>query len=85
MRDGIYLSLEEMVKASDTRGAGLSLENRHGQMLVELFRKEALQSLAECVRNCVFVEEKQVYDGDIYMKFVRSGFVSGGFFPTMSN
>lgn len=55
MPDGIHFSLEKMVRASRTREAGSLLENSCPRMLTELFETEALQSLANCVRECVFV------------------------------
>lgn len=51
--DAIDLSLGKILKAIDTGETGLSLESRHERMLADLFRKEAVQSLAECVRECV--------------------------------
>lgn len=53
--DGIYLSLEGMVKATDTAGSGSSLETRYGGMLAYLFEKETLRVLIECVRKCVLI------------------------------
>lgn len=55
--------LMEMVKATDTGGAGLSIENRNGRILAEVFRKQALQSLAEGVRGSVMVEGSHVQYG----------------------
>lgn len=46
-------------------------------MLVEMFRKEALQSFAKCVRK--FVKGIHLFGRDTRMKIVESGFVRGGF------
>lgn len=46
-------------------------------MLTEVFRKEALQSLAKYVRECVLVEGRHVNNGDIRRYFVKSEFVIG--------
>lgn len=54
-------------------------------MLGQLFRNEALQFLAKCVRECFSVEGMQVYDGDSRMEFVTMGFSNGGFRPTFSD
>lgn len=51
VRNGIGLSLKRMMKATGTGRTGLSLQNRDERMLVELFTKEALQSLVECVKS----------------------------------
>lgn len=85
MRDGIYSSMEEMVRATDTRETGWSLGNRYGQMLAELFRKKAIQSIAECVRRCVLVERKHVCTGGIRMNFLKSRSVNGRLFPILSD
>lgn len=45
-KDGIWLSPEYMVRATDTGEAGLSLETRYERMSVDLLEKKALQSLA---------------------------------------
>lgn len=56
LRDGICLLLDKMLKAIETEKTGWSLETRYKGMLVDLFKKQALQSLAACVRDCVLVE-----------------------------
>lgn len=53
-------------------------------MLVDLFRKTTLQSLAEFVRECVLVQERHSCDRDIRMKFVKLGSSGGRFCPTLS-
>lgn len=79
VQGGICRPLEETVKATDTDGTGLSLQNRYGPMLAELFRKVVMQSLAECVREFISVEERREYDGDISIEAVNPVFVGGGF------
>lgn len=74
----IRFSLKEIMEATDTRGICLKVENHYGRMLGEPIRKKALQSFAKCVRVCVLVGGKHVYDGNIRMKFVNLGFVSRG-------
>lgn len=81
MQDVIHMSLEEMVKATETGITGLSLKNRNGRMLVQLFRQEAMQSLAGCVRRCVLMERKSIYNGYIRMKFVKSESANRGVCP----
>lgn len=73
------------MRATDTGGTGLSLQKRRGQMLVELLRKEALQTLAEYVRECVLVEGRHVCDGDIRMQVVQLGTVNARFCHTLSD
>lgn len=64
MRDGIYLSLEEMLKVADTRSTGSPLKNRYKRMVGRLLRRKAMQSLAECVRGCVLEEGRHLHDGE---------------------
>lgn len=64
MRDGMRLSLEKMVTATDTGKTGWSLGNRYGRVLAEPSKKEALSLLAECV----LVEGGHVYGEDVRMK-----------------
>lgn len=56
-------SLEEMVKANDTRGTGSSLEKQQELMLAERFIRQALQLLVECVRESALVEGRHFYSG----------------------
>lgn len=79
------MSLEQTVQASDTGGAGSSLETRYERMMVDLFKKGALRSLREIVRECSLVEGKHVCDGDTLMKLCKSGLVSERLFPTLSD
>lgn len=84
MKDGIYWSLEEMVKAVDPVETHFSLETQYGRMLYQLFRKEALQFLVECVTEFILVEEKQIFDGEIRMELGKSGFLSERYCRTLS-
>lgn len=85
MQGEIYLSLERMIKATSTSRAGLSLENRCGLVLVEHFRENTFQSIAECVRACFLVERRPVCDGDSCVEFLQSGFVDRQFCSTLSD
>lgn len=55
------LSLEKLVRATETGRTGFSLENVYGGMLVELFRKKTLQYFAKCVRVCTSVKTEHVF------------------------
>lgn len=59
-RDEICSLLKKIVKATDTRTTGVSVENRYGRMLAKLFRAEPFQSLAERWVECVSVNERNV-------------------------
>lgn len=48
-------------------------------MHVELYKKMAMQSLVEFAPECVSVEGKHVYDGDVCMKLLKVGSVGGEF------
>lgn len=76
------MSLEDIKKGTDTGGTSLSLENRYGEMLAELFRKPALLLFAEYVGAIFLVQGRHIYDGDTRVKSVKSGFVSEGFCST---
>lgn len=73
MREGFILFLEQMVEATDTEGTGLLLENEYGRMVVEPFRKESLPSLAECLKECVMVRGRHLYDRGAPLKLVEWG------------
>lgn len=77
MEDGIFLALENMVKATNTEKTGSSLEFQYRRTLVELFREELMQFSAEYLQKCVLLEGKHLYDRDIRMKFLKLEFVRG--------
>lgn len=54
-------------------------------MPVKLFRKRALQSLAESLTSIVLVEERPICDGNVRMKFVKSRFMGGELCPSLSD
>lgn len=74
-----------MVKSTDRRQSGLSLKTQYGWMVVDLCRKKALQSLAECVREYVLVEDTRIYDEDTRTKFVKPGSLCEEFCATLSD
>lgn len=78
VRDGICSPLDEMLKASDTERTSLSLAVRYRWRLVDIVKKEALHSLAECVKECASVEGRIVYDESSRIKFVKSRLLDGG-------
>lgn len=84
-QDGTRSPPKKVERATDTGEASLSVEKWYGQTGLELFRKFALQSLAECVWEGVLAQGRHVYDIDTRVKFVRAGRVSGGFCPTLSD
>lgn len=84
-QDGISLSPEEMLRAAEARETGFSLQIRLGWMLADLFKKEALQSFAECVGEYILLEERQLFDEEVCMTFVKSEFVDGVFSCTLSD
>lgn len=81
----VFLSLEKMVKPTNTRETGSFLEKRYRRKLAELSRKKALRSLVEGIRECFSVRERQVYDRDVCTNLMKSGLVSGGFCLTLSH
>lgn len=64
MRDGVHLSLEELLGAVENRVTWLSVESSYGPMLAELLKEKVLKSCAKCVRKWVVVERSHVYNGD---------------------
>lgn len=85
MRDGVCLSVEELLEAIENRKTGMSIGNLYGRMLVELLREEAMISFAKCVREWVVVDRSQVCDGEIQIVFVKSGFIRAGYCPTLKD
>lgn len=65
--------------AAERSEAELTLEKLSGGVLAGLREEEGLASFAECKRERIFSDEVRVFDGDMRMVFVRSGFISGGF------
>lgn len=54
-------------------------------MLFEQFKKGALHSFADCMREWVLVEGRHVCDVDTCMKFVKSRFCEWGTCPTLND
>lgn len=79
MRDEVRLLIEKMVKGIDTAGTDLSVKILYRRMLADLFKTKKMQSLAECVRERVSVEDNRAHEGGIRMKFLKSEPVSGEF------
>lgn len=78
VRDGIFVSLEEVSKAIEIQDERKPTEKSFGRILFGLFRKKALVSFLKCIKEWVFVEENSMGDGDIRATFVKSGFISEG-------
>lgn len=85
VRDGECLSLGELCGAIERAGEGTKVGNCFGEVLVDLFKKDVLVSFAKCVREWICVGDAHVCDGDIGMVFVKSGFIKGGFCPSLND
>lgn len=72
------------MRALGTRPADFSIENKYGRMLAGFLEEEALQPVAEYVRKCVLVEEKNVFDKSPRMKLARSELGRTRFFFSLS-
>lgn len=64
-----------MVRGTDTRGTRLSPEDQYERMLAETVRTLALQSFAECLRECSLMEGRHFYDKGICISFLKLRFV----------
>lgn len=62
----------------------LSKETGYRRMLVELSRKDAFQSPAKCVKECVLRKGSHVHDDSTRMNIVESRFVREVLVPTLS-
>lgn len=70
------------MKATDTKRTVFLLRNRYKRMLVELFRENPLQPFADSVREYDLMKEEHLYDEDICIKFLQSGFFKERCRPT---
>lgn len=57
-----------------TERTGSLLENGYGQMLGELFGKEAVAVFCRVSEECVLVKGRYVYEKKLCMRFVMLGF-----------
>lgn len=73
------VSLDQLEEAADRPEAALSPKQLFDEMLAGLCRGKGLVSSARCVRERMSVDGIRVFDGDVRVVFVRTGFVSGGF------
>lgn len=73
MRDGVRVSLEQLVDTAERERAALHLEELFEGVLAELCGEEELGSSAKCLRERICADGVRVTDRDVRMVFVRSG------------
>lgn len=72
VRDGVCLSLKELLVAVDSREMILSVRKSYGRMLVQLPEKEGLRPFSKCITACSLIDRRHLCDRSIGITLVKS-------------